>query len=181
LSWIILNNFILPTPRTLSVLLLPLRLLLLLLPPLLRPPLFLLLQPLRLLPLLLLRPLLRLLPKALIPLLLLLLLHSHAVQPLGLRHHVPPLVVPLSLCGIGERRACQNHSCEQCHRDLPAMFFLGFHLKKHSCQLLIYMNAKISSTANSKRPLPSGEWPSGKIHQLGASCRIRAKTSQPVF
>jgi len=170
-------------------LLLPLRLLLL---PLRRLPLplRLLLLPLRrlplplrllLLPLLLLRPLLRLLPKALIPLLLLLLRPLHVVQPLGLRHHVPPLVVPLSLCGIGERWACQNHSCEQCRSDLPAMFFLDFHLKKHSHPSIIYLKAKIASTANSKRPLPSGEWPSGKIHQLGASCRIRAKTSQPVF
>jgi hypothetical protein len=139
LSWIILNNFILPTPRTLSVLLLPLRLLLLLLPPLLRPPLFLLLQPLRLLPLLLLRPLLRLLPKALIPLLRLLLrLLPHALIMQLQRLLMIPLRLlprhwgPLSLRGQGERRCCHHHPCEQGHPDIPAMGVLICHLKNPS-------------------------------------------------
>lgn len=38
----------------------------------------------------------------------------------------------LSLCGQGEKRRCHHHTCEQCHPDIPAMWFLGFHLKNPS-------------------------------------------------
>jgi hypothetical protein len=49
---------------------------------------------------------------------------------------LPPLLrrlLPvLSLCGHGENRRGQKHPCKQRHRHLPAMCFLGFHLKNPS-------------------------------------------------